>query len=314
MRQDYSMKPLSAPWRTYGRREAAAFGYALAAVAAWSTVATGFKLGLRILEPIQLLLLGSVISAVLFAVLATAGGHWRPPPRATADRSMPWLVQAAAFGLLNPVLYYLILFEAYDRLPAQIAQPLNYTWAITMALLAVPILGQRLAPRTLAGICIGYLGVLVLLSRGSLSTWSDLDWLGVALALGSTVIWAAYWLTNARSTLPPLTLMAWSFLLASPVLALLCYLGPGLPPLTPATLGYGAWVGLIEMGFTFLLWQRALRLTSHAARIGQLIFLSPFLSLVLIATVLGEGIYATSIIGLAIIVTGLWISQRNAAA
>jgi drug/metabolite transporter (DMT)-like permease len=293
-------------------REGAALGYALAAVAAWSTVATGFKLGLRILEPIQLLFLGSVISAVLFALLATAGGHWRPASRRGAAGTMPWLVQAAAFGLLNPTLYYLVLFEAYDRLPAQIAQPLNYTWAITMALLAVPVLGQRLTRNTLAGICIGYLGVLVLLSRGSLFSWSDLDWLGVTLALGSTVLWAGYWLANARSTLPPLTLMAWSFLLASPVLALLCYLGPGLPPLTPATLGYGAWVGLIEMGFTFLLWQRALRLSDHAARIGQLIFLSPFLSLVLIAAVLGESIYPTSIVGLAIIVVGLWVSRRDA--
>lgn len=292
-------------------RETAALGYALAAVAAWSTVATGFKLGLRVLEPVQLLLLGSAVSAVLFAALATAGGHWRPPARSPAVSSPHWLLQAGAFGLLNPVLYYLVLFEAYDRLPAQIAQPLNYTWAITMAVLAVPILGQRLTRNTLAGIGIGYLGVVVLLTRGSLGGWGDLDWLGVVLALGSTVLWAGYWLANARSALPPLTLMAWSFLLATPILAAACYLGPGWPPMTLETLGYGAWVGLIEMGFTFLLWQRALRLSAHAARIGQLIFLSPFLSLVLIATVLGEDIHATSVIGLAVIVTGLWVSRRE---
>jgi hypothetical protein len=33
------------------------------------------------------------------------------------------------------------LFEAYDRLPAQVAQALNYTWALTLTLLAVPVLG-----------------------------------------------------------------------------------------------------------------------------------------------------------------------------
>jgi len=296
-------------------REGAALGYALAAVAAWSTVATGFKLGLQVLEPVQLLLLGSAVSALLFAVLATAGGHWRLPPRGRPASTTPVpshrLVQVAAFGLLNPVLYYLVLFEAYDRLPAQIAQPLNYTWAITMALLAVPVLGQRLNRNTLTGIAVSYLGVVVLLTRGSLHGWSELDWLGVVLALGSTVLWAGYWLANARSAMPPLTLMAWSFLLATPVLAAACYLGPGWPPITLETLGYGAWVGLLEMGFTFLLWQRALRLTARAARIGQLIFLSPFLSLVFIATVLGEVIHATSAIGLAIIVAGLWVSRRE---
>ena len=58
--------------------------------------------------------------------------------------------------------YYLILFAAYDRLPAHIAQPINYTWAITLALLAVPLLGQRLSKRTLTGILISYLGVVLL--------------------------------------------------------------------------------------------------------------------------------------------------------
>ncbi len=282
-------------------KERAAVGYALAAVAAWSTVATGFKLGLAVMAPLQLLLLGTVISALLYALLATVGGHWRPGRRTC--------LTGAAFGLLNPFAYYLVLFEAYDRLPAQIAQPLNYTWAITLALLAVPILGQRLTARAAAGIGVGYLGVLVLLSGGRAAATAGLDWLGVALALASTVLWAGYWLANARSTLPPITLMAWSFLLAVPLVAVACAVGPGLPPLTAETLGYGAWVGLVEMGFTFLFWQRALRLTSHAARIGQLIFVSPFLSLVLIDTVLGEDVHVTSVVGLAVIVAGLGISR-----
>ena len=104
--------------------------------------------------------------------------------------------------------------------------------------------------------------------------------------------------------------MATSFALAAPVLGLICALGPGLPALDGDTLLYGAWVGLAEMGITFLLWQRALKLTRHAARIGQLIFLSPFLSLVLIGAVLGETIHPTSWIGLGIIVAGLLVTGR----
>ena len=284
-------------------RERAAFAYALAAVAAWSTVATGFKLGLRVMEPVQLLFLGTATSAILFSALATLSGHWQ------ARRQT--VLEAARFGLLNPFLYYLVLFEAYDRLPAQIAQPLNYTWAITLAVMAVPILGQPLSRRTSTGIAVGYAGVLVLLSGGRFDAWPDLDWVGVALALGSTVLWAGYWLGNARSSLPAITLMAWSFLLATPLLGLASWLGPGLPETNLENLGYGAWVGLIEMGFAFLCWQRAMRLTDHAARIGQLIFLSPFLSLILIDSVLGEEVRASTVVGLMIIVGGLWISRRG---
>lgn len=251
----------------------------------------------------QLLLLATVVSTLFFAALATLRNAWQPSVRTVA--------QGLLFGLLNPLVYYLVLFEAYRRLPAQIAQPLNYTWAITLALLAVPILGQRLAPRVLAGILVGYAGVLLLLTQGRFDAWPALDWFGVTLALGSTVLWAGYWLGTTRSSLPPITLLAWSFALATPFVALACWLGPGWPALTRETLAYGAWVGLVEMGITFLLWQQALRLTGHAARIGQLIFLSPFVSLVLIATVVGEDVHLTSVAGLAVIVAGLWLSRQS---
>ncbi|MFP6815269.1 MAG: EamA family transporter, partial [Pseudomonadales bacterium] len=87
--------------------------------------------------------------------------------------------------------------------------------------------------------------------------------------------------------------------------------GPGLPGLRIEALIFGSWVGLIEMGVTFLLWQRALRLTNHAARIGQLIFISPFVSLMLISEVLGEQIHLTSVVGLAVIVLGFAITRRT---
>ena len=112
-------------------------------------------LGLMVLAPAQLLLIGACVSAAVFVPAALKNG-W--PKRGLNLR------EGAIFALLNPVLYYLVLFEAYDRLPAQIAQPLNYTWAIVLALLAVPVLGQRLTLRMGLGIFIGYLGVVVLLT------------------------------------------------------------------------------------------------------------------------------------------------------
>lgn len=280
-------------------RKALLFG--ISAVLMWSTVATGFKLGLEVMTPAQLLLVGACFSAAVFVPAAIRQG-W---PRGELN-----LREGIVFALLNPVLYYLVLFEAYDRLPAQIAQPLNYTWAIVLALLAVPVLGQRLTPRMGLGIFIGYLGVVVLLSQGSFNALPDVDWLGVGLALGSTLIWASYWLFNARSTTAPAALMATSFLIAIPVLLVVCLLGPGLPPLRTEVFVYGAWVGLVEMGITFLLWQQALRRTRETGRIGQLIFLSPFLSLLLIGSVLGETIHLTSWLGLGIIVLGLLVTGR----
>ncbi|MDE0223538.1 MAG: DMT family transporter [Gammaproteobacteria bacterium] len=275
--------------------------FALVAVALWSTVATGFKLGLRELAPVQLLLMGCLVALAFFAAA-------RPFVRAGLTPRQH--LAAAGLGLLNPLAYYLVLFEAYDRLPAQIAQPLNFTWAIALALLAVPLLRQRLSARGWLGIGVGYAGVVVLLTQGEFDGFGRFAPLGTALALSSSVIWAMYWLLTVRLGIHPVPLMLNGFAVATVAVGAICWMTTGLPALNLRVVGYGAWVGLVETGVTFLLWHRALALTGNAGRIGQLIFLSPFLSLILIANVLGEDIHPSAVVALAMIVGGLALSRR----
>jgi len=291
--------PLNA--RTYNERSALLYG--LLAVLLWSTVATGFKLGLRVLEPVQLVWLGSTSSFVLFGSCFLATRGWR-------QGTTHW-PRLALLGLVNPVLYYLVLFEAYDRLPAQIAQPLNYTWSITLALMAVPLLRQPLTRRVILGIVVSYTGVLLLLSQGRWDGAFSIDGIGVALALFSTVIWAGYWLSLVRTSADPIIAMTLGFGSGSLVLTGICAGSTGLPVLNLEHLGYGAWVGLIEMGFGFLFWQIALARTHHAAKLGQLIYLAPVVSLMMIGSVLGETIYWTSVAGIAVIIGGLFVSRRR---
>ncbi|MCY4344051.1 MAG: DMT family transporter [Gammaproteobacteria bacterium] len=284
------------------KSERQAMLFALLAVALWSTVATGFKLGLRSLEPLQLLFAGALASTLFFWIVAGWLGRLRLPVKAIG--------QAALFGLINPFAYYVVLFAAYDRLPAQVAQPLNYTWSIAMALLAWPMLGQRPTRPVLLGILLSYGGVLIVLRPWGMAASSAVDWAGVAMALGSTLLWAGYWLAQARSAIDPIGLLAWSFPFGLAATATVCALGPGWPPLSADALVFGAWVGLVEMGAAFLLWRYALALTANAARIGQLIYLSPLLSLGLIALVLGESIHPASIIGLGVIIGGLAVANH----
>ncbi len=63
------------------------------------------------------------------------------------------------------------------------------------------------------------------------------------------------------------------------------------------------------MGITFLTFRMALRMTNNPALINQMCYLSPFLSLFLIALVLGETIAPATYVGLALIVAGLVYNQ-----
>jgi drug/metabolite transporter (DMT)-like permease len=289
---------------TIAQNERTATNFGLIAVLLWSTVATGFKLGLEVLSVLQLLFLGTVISWGVFLSVVLATHEY------FIHRSE--VAKVVCLGLLNPCAYYVILFSAYERLPAYIAQPLNYTWAIMLAVLAVPLLKHTLSTKNLIAISISYLGVVVLLTFETNTTQDGLSWVGISLAMSSTLIWALYWILNTKCYSKPIPLMFWSFTAALPVLGVGLLTTDSFPPLTLPNLFYGAWVGLLEMGITFLAWQRALRLAPNAGRVSQLIFLSPILSLGIIYLILEEPIGLGALSGVSIIFAGLWLNQRQA--
>ncbi|MBZ0329379.1 DMT family transporter [Halomonas sp. ANAO-440] len=276
--------------------------FGLGAVALWSTVATAFKIALAYMSPLELIWLASLVSWALIGVLMVRQGQ------VGQALSQGWRTAAWA-GLMNPVAYYLLLFGAYDRLPGQEAMALNYTWALAMAFLAVPILGQRLTRIDILAGLIAYAGVWVIATRGAVFDVAFADPLGVGMALASTLLWALYWLLNARDHRPPLVAQWQNFTVALPVLTLLMLLGPGFSWLGWKGLAAGIYVGLFEMGVAFVLWQLAVHRVSRTARVSNLIFLSPPVSLLLLFLVVGEPILPSTLVGLVLILGGLRLQQ-----
>jgi drug/metabolite transporter (DMT)-like permease len=278
----------------------------LGAVALWSTVATAFKVALGYLSPLELIWLASLVSWALIGALVVRQGL------AGQALRRGWRTAAWA-GLMNPVAYYLLLFGAYDRLPGQEAMALNYTWALAMALLAVPILGQRLTRIDVLAGLIAYSGVWVIATRGAIFDVAFADPLGVALALASTLIWALYWLLNARDPRLPLVAQWQNFSVGVPVLTALLLAGPGFSWPGWVGLSAGIYVGLFEMGIAFVLWQLAVHRVSRTARVANLIFLSPPVSLLLLFLIVGEPILSSTLVGLVLILGGLGLQQRQKA-
>ncbi len=281
--------------------------YGLAAVLLWSTVATAFKLALREMDVLQLLAWAIIFSTVaLWLILWSRGRLYLLRQYA---RETPFYF--VLMGLVNPVAYYLVLLRAYELLPAQQAQAINYTWAITLAVLAVPLLGHRLTRRDLLAVVMGYAGVLIIATRGRLLELEFTSIEGVIYALASTLIWALYWLASTRNRRDPVACLCLNFAAATPVALVLCAMFSGLAPAGWRALAGAAYVGLFEMGVTFALWSTALSLSSGVSRVGNLIFLSPLVSLVFIATILGEAIHPATLVGLALIIPGVLLQQRQ---
>jgi drug/metabolite transporter (DMT)-like permease len=103
--------------------------------------------------------------------------------------------------------------------------------------------------------------------------------------------------------------MCLNFWVVLPPLTLWCALVPGAFLLTPAGVVGAVYIGLFEMGLAFLAWSTALRLAPNSSLVANLIFLSPFVSLQLIAFILEESIHVTTWAGLGLIIAGLLWQQ-----
>lgn len=282
---------------------------ALTAVLFWSTAASAFKITLRWLSPYQLVLLSSAVStAVLWTVVAFR--RQRTSPESPSVRA---LASAAARGALNPFVYYLVLLEAYDRLPAQIAMVVNYLWPVMLMILSVPLLGQAITLRMALASLVSFCGVGVLALGGN-PVGGTLSAPAMGLALLSTVIWALYWTLNVRTRGDTVRNLARAFGFGMVYLVLYGVLSGNLAGITHidfrGLLGT-IYIGLFEMGITFVIWLRALQLASTTSEVGSYIYLTPFLALVFIGTAVGETIGLSTVAGLILVISGILIQPRR---
>jgi len=291
------------------RQHRRAYVYAAAAVVFWATSATAFKLSLRHIGQLPLLLVASVTSTGVFCAYLAGTGRLK---RLRAFTARDWL-WSAGLGLLNPFLYYVILFQAYSLLPAQEAQPINFVWPLTLVLLSIPLLGQRIRLTSIFAILISFTGVVVIATHparpGDILAFRFSSVPGVLLALGSTIIWALFWVINTKDRQDEAVRLFVNFAFASlDILLLVLLLGPARLDDWRGLLG-GLYVGLFEMGITFLVWLKALRSAKTTAHVVNLIYLVPFLSLLVIALVLGETILPSTVVGLLLIVAGIVLQK-----
>lgn len=276
-----------------------------AAVLSWSTVATAFKVAQTYLSGFELLLVACLTSLVIFTIAVTVTKKWNiifNTPRSI------W-ASNAMLGLLNPVVYYLVLFRAYKLLPAQVAQPINYMWPILLLVLLALFAGQPIPRKKYIGMFMS-LGGVAIISAGSGSMEGSISVAGLILAALSALLWASFWMVNNKNKnkCDATVSLFMSFLFGSIyLLAASPFVGVSLTSFEGVAAGI--YVGMFEMGIPFFLFSLAMRKTSNPALINQLCYLAPFISLFFISTVLGEKIVFTTYAGLVLIVSGIIFNE-----
>ncbi len=281
--------------------------YALLSVLAWSTIGTAMKLTVEQTDLLPLLLISvSTALLILLTFIFVSGKTALILPKNRQE----WLFSIVS-GSLNPTAYYLILLRAYDLLPAQEAGTLNYFWPFVLVILSIPILKQNPGWKGLIGILIGFSGLIIISTHGDPGSLAFSNTTGVILAISSAFIWASFWLLNMKDKRDDIIKLFNSFLVAFIILTISLIISP--TSQTISTKGFlgGVYLGIFEMGITFILWLKALKWAPNTATVSNLVFLSPFISLIIISIVLKEAILPSTLLGLVLIVIGILISNRK---
>ncbi|WP_052396920.1 EamA family transporter [Streptomyces sp. NRRL F-5123] len=206
-------------------------------------------------------------------------------------RTLPrgaWWGKAAVLGALNIGLFLPLLFTAAERLPGGVAATLGAGQPLAVALLAAPVLHERLSAWRIGWGVAGIAGVgLVVIGPDA-----ALDGVGVAAGLAGAAVMALGVTLTKRWGRPAgvsgTAFAGWQLTAGGLLLLPVTFLAEGAPPAVDgrAALGY-LWLGLIGGLVTYTLWFRgiaALPVTSAAL----LALLSPLVAAVLGAAVLGQ--------------------------
>jgi inner membrane transporter RhtA len=258
---------------------------------------------------------GSALAAKLFARVGPDGAVslrlvsasvvllavWRPRLRARARGE---LVLAGAFGLVLAGMN-LSFYNALDRIPLGIAVSIEF-----LGPLAVAVGGSR-RRIDLLWVALAAVGILALTHGGA----HRLSGLGVAFALVAACLWGAYILLNARlgREFEGGTGLALSMCVASAAALPAGVIEGGANLLEPRSLALGAAVGMLSSAIPYSFELEALRRIAVNV-FGVLMSLEPAMAALAGLLVLGQGLTARALVGIALIVlasTGASLQARN---
>lgn len=202
------------------------------------------------------------------------------------------------------------------------AQATTTAWIITstpifIAMLGFFVLKERLAWSQVAGIILAVFGVLLIVTKGRLSTLASggLSTPGDFLVLISAVNWAVF-STLSRSGLKkhPATLMmfyvmsfGWLFT------SILFFAGPGISEIS--SIPWNGWIaiaflGVFCSGIAYIFWYDALQVLP-VAQTGAFLYLEPIVTVIVAALLLREALLLATLIGGITIIVGVWLVNRQ---
>uniref|UniRef100_UPI001E4CEFB2 DMT family transporter n=1 Tax=Cellulomonas hominis TaxID=156981 RepID=UPI001E4CEFB2 len=277
-------------------------GPVLALVGATLFWAGNYVLGavaVREMTPVSLTALRWALAAVPLAVIAQVVE--RPDWRAVL-RTWPRQVVLALLGMVGYALFVYTALQHTSSVNASLVNALN---PALIALLGAVVAHRAPSGRAVAGMLVGLLGVLVVLTGGRLGALTALELnVGDLLMVGAIVVWSVYTIGGrGLAGVPPIASTAVQAAIAAVVMAPFAATGHVHWPA-----GRNATVALVVIAVlpsvgSYLLWNLALRRVPPAEAGAYLNLITVFT--VLISTATGYVLGAAQVVGGVLVLGGV---------
>lgn len=277
----------------------------------WGSSYLFIRIGVETLPPLSLVFLRVLVGAAILVAIVAVRRTPLPRDRATIGH-------LAVLGAVNIAVPFWLIGWAEQHIDSGLAAILQSTSPIfTLLLAATFIHDERITRGRLAGMLLGFLGVLVLSAKDVADLGSALGVdrllgdLAVVLASLAYAAGSTYARRNLRAANPlvlSLGQVGWAAVIVG-ALALVVDGGIALPTVPEAALSVG-WLGAVGTGFAYVVFFRLL--TGWGPTRASLVsYLLPVVAVILGVVVLAEPVDAVFVAGSALIVAGVWVVNRG---
>ena len=280
--------------------------YGVIAILIWATAAPTAKALLSGLPNYEAIAIPCMFAAAFMLTANTLNGKIRLLRRCTAKE----LAIMAGLGVLGPFLNAAFYYEGLTRLSSQEACVMNYLWPIMLVLFSVLLLGERMTGAKAAAMLCSFAGVAVMSSGGAAQSGGGRP-MGIVCCILGAVCYGLFSVLNKKADLDQTVTM----MVLWPTTAACALLAGALTETWVPIRGMQwlglAWLGIASNAVAYLLWAWALGGERETAFIANLAYLTPFLSVVISAIFLHEGLQLRALAALVLIVGGILLQNLH---
>ncbi len=270
----------------------------------WGAIPVLTKKAMTDLDNIQLLFYSTLFSTVIMGILVLRERKWQ----CIRSYRLPDYLRMGALGFLGNYLYYILLYGALARTSASEGFILAYMWPILVMVLSFILLKEPVTKGKLASLFVSFAGMVIIATKGNPFDFRLTSIYGDLLAVSGAFVVALYSVLGKKVSYDR-TYSVFIYFLSALIL-----LVPTVPALSEYRLpaaGTWPWIilnGCLVNGVSYIFWFKALD-RCRTGIIANLLYLTPFTSLIYIRLFLDEAILISSVVGLVVIVSGIVIQS-----